>query len=241
LVKIANRAIGGDLSLNHGAVVELTAGELTGFWYYTTLAAAAKRSQYGTRLVLPKRLDKQAVALVRLDVVSEWLASLLDARKPEFAGFEDYAYHVAYGSHQLGELGGPNKLAVWRRGIKLRLHDPTSVKMFATDNGNADKPEVEAGVLRKWGQDFGEYNQPLAKPTEKRPDPKQNRVVSEDLADAYTIARLVWVEARIRAGKLGLDELASDKERQVFLRTTKAFPINVLGREWVVKTQIGKE
>jgi hypothetical protein len=89
-------------------------------------------------------------------------------------------------------------------------------------------------VCDRWGIDFSTFNQPKSKPTKKRPDPKQNRTTSEDLADAYSAAKLIWTEYQLRNGLIDLKDL-HEKEIQVFNRTTKSYPVNILGREWICK------
>lgn len=222
------RVIGLDLSLNHGAVVELTDGEMTWFSYYTDQAGSAGASRkHGHRVPIIKA-ERHQMAMARLAWIERWLDKVvLVARRPDFAGLEDYALRQEQGAHQLGEIGGTARLLMWFRGIRFRLHDPISVKMFTTWDGTAQKDLVEERVRERWGVEFGRYNQP---PSGRG---KPSRRTSEDLADAFAIAKLVEIEARIRAGTLRLDQLEHDKERQVFNRTTKTYPVSLLGREWI--------
>lgn len=220
---------GWDLSPAHGAAVEIEDGRLSWWAYYTPRAGVAARSKNGTRSPDPKKNDeRQAFHAMRLVWIRDWIANVALARSPDFVGLEDYALHAAYRAHQIGEIGGAAKTLLWDRGVPYRLHDPTSVKMFATHNGNATKDVVEDHVKSRWGVDFSEVN---ALPA--RTGAKQLRESSEDLADAFAIAKLVEVEQAIRTGKLRLDQLEHDKERQVFNRTTSVYPVSLLGREWI--------
>ncbi len=227
------RVVGCDLSLNHAALVTLTDGVLTDFRYYTDLASSAAASSRGTRLPSAKTKDRQVRMVQRLAFIHEFLSKhLTTPQKPHYVGLEDYAIRMEQGAHYLGEAGGLARLICWRLGVRLRLHDPTSVKMFTAHNGTAKKPAVEAAVKERWGVDFSALNPPKPKPTPKNPEPRQNRQTSEDLADAYAIAKLVWIEYLLRAG----DALTSDlhpKEIQVFNRVTKTYPLNLLSREWI--------
>lgn len=223
------KVLGLDCSLNHGAVVQLVDGELDKFWYWTTQAGSAKKHSLARRLVLPKTDDPNVLKHWRLAWIRDFLLEIIRKSRPDFAAVEDYAIRAEQGAHYLGEVGGLARLLLWQHGIKYRTHDPIAVKMFATHDGTADKALVEEACSERWGADFSEYNQPA--PANKAK--KQNRATSEDLCDAYVLARLTYVEAEIRAGRLQLTDLEHDKERQVFNRTTKHQPVNLLGREWL--------
>jgi hypothetical protein len=118
---------GWDLALNHSGYVELTNGELSNFWYITSLVGSANKSKHGFRLVLPKTNDKQLKSMVRLDFIENFIAEKLIARKPDYVGIEDYALGIDHGSHYMGEVGGIARMLCWKAGIPFRLHDPLSV------------------------------------------------------------------------------------------------------------------
>lgn len=227
------KVIGMDVSLNHSGFVELVDGELSNFWYITTVAASANRSkEHGYRLKLLKSKDKQAVSVARLaDVIAFVLNPVLKS-KPDFIALEDYAFGKERQAHQLGEIGGLVRLFCWSKGFKFRLYDPRSIKMFATHDGTAQKDLIERKVKERWNQDFSKFNQPIAKATKKRPFPKQQTQTSEDLADAFAIAKLVWLEVQLRKGNVLMNEL-HEKEIQIFNRTTKKNPVSLLGRDWI--------
>ncbi len=224
---------GWDLALNHGAVVELEDGDLKDFFYWTTKAgAAAKSVDHGRRLILSKSKEKQARAIDRLCWIEEFLVTYALSRLPDYIGIEDYAIRAEQGAHYMGEVGGVARLLCWKHGIRFRLHDPISVKMFATHDGTAQKDSVERAVLKRWGSDFSKFNQPRAKPTKKNKSPKQNRDTSEDLADAFSIAKIVHAEVLLRSGNAVMSDF-HEKEIKVFNRVTKTYPVNLLNREWI--------
>lgn len=223
------RAQGWDISLNHGAIVQLCDGELDGFWYYTDKAGSAARSKRGERLELPtptRQPDKHVRSAMRLDWVSHWIERVGLATAPGFAALEDYAIGADQGAHYLGEVGGQARRLLWSYGVRYRLHDPIAVKLFVAHDGTAQKDLIERCVFERWGADFSGCN---AKST---PRGKQSRQTSEDLADAYGLAQMAWTEYRLRKGLIALSSL-HEKEIQVFNRATKAFPVSVLGREWI--------
>lgn len=225
------RIIGFDLALNHGAAVELEDGKVSWFAYYTDIAGAAERSKQATRLVLPSSIkDRQARQMLRLAQIEHWVdKDVLVSRAPDFAGVEDYAIRAEQGAHYMGEAGGIVRILLWFRGIPFRLHDPISVKMYATTDGTAQKDAVERAMAERYPDaDFSKFNPPLNKRSGKI-----NRQTSEDLADAAAVAELVWVEVQLREGAITTADLDHPKRIQVFNRVTKTYPINILGREWI--------
>jgi len=231
---------GWDVSLNHGAIVELEDGELNDFWFWTTVASSTKKSDgHGSRLILLKTDDKHLKSVHRLCWIRDYLQRVPLARKPDYIGIEDYAIRVEQGAHYLGEGGGVARIACWDNNVRFRLHDPVTVKMFAAHDGTAQKDSVERAVKSRWKADFSQCNPPIATAKEgSKNSPKQNRTTSEDLADAYAIARMVHVEVLIRSGNMLMNQL-HPKEVQVFNRVTKTYPVNLLNREWVYKGDEG--
>lgn len=227
---------GWDISLNHGAVVELKDGELNDFFYWTTTASSANKSKNnGSRLKLLKTKDRQLLSIHRLSWIADFLSLQAISRRPDYIGLEDYAIRSEQGAHYLGEVGGLARLLCWNSGIRLRLHDPISIKMFTTHDGTAQKDSIERTVKERWGADFSDYNPPLSKPRKgNTKPPKQNRTTSEDLADAFAIAKMVHVEVLMRSGNILMNEL-HQKEIQVFNRVTKTYPVNLLNREWLFR------
>lgn len=67
---------GADISLNHGAIVQLRNGKLDNFWFYTDQAGSAARSkEHGFRIEVPsatKEPDRQVRSIIRLNWVGLW-------------------------------------------------------------------------------------------------------------------------------------------------------------------------
>jgi Holliday junction resolvasome RuvABC endonuclease subunit len=206
-------------------MVELTDGEMTDFRYFTDKAGTANKSKKrGSRInidAMKKAVgkDRHRWMMLRLDEAS---SHVLDwaSRNPDYVGLEDYAIRAEQGAHYLGEIGGLARMTAWRNNIPLRLHDPTSVKMFVCHDGTAPKDEMEQHVASRWGVDFSVVNS------------GKDRTSSEDLADAYSMARLTWVEVQLRRGIIALRSL-HEKEIRVFHRVTKTNPVCLLEREWI--------
>lgn len=223
------RVQGWDLSLGHLAVVQLVDGEMDALWYVAKTKASADRHPNAVRFVMPK-IDHAVAAMHRLEMLRRFLGFVLRKGAPDYVGVEDYALSRAQGSHQLGELGGLARMLLWKAGVPFRAYDPGSIKMFTTGRGDADKVEMAEAVSERWGVDFNQYDSPPSKKTKK-----QDKTTSEDLVDAYAIAKLTWTEYQLRSGVIALSSL-DEKTIQVFNRATRRHPVNILGRDWVEKT-----
>lgn len=124
----------------------------------------------------------------------------------------------------MGEVGGVVRLECARVGAGLRLHDPKTLKIFTSGNGNASKVEVVDDAVAKWGEWFDF----MAYPT----DVKEEGVRS-DMADAYALARMGLMERWVRGGEVGLVELP-EEERSIFTRITKTNPVGLAARTYAL-------
>lgn len=222
---------GYDLSLNHGAIVSLDErGSILRYGHFS-IAAQEVEDKHGFRLKIPSSIDPPGRALyrqafVRRFVLSELSALSTESDRTNFYGcVEDYAYAEKFQAHQLGEVVGIAKRELFREGLSLRLHEPGTVKAFATGNYQADK-EMMVSALEVY-EDLGHVK---GLPKNRRA-PKTDKLFSSftDIADAYFLARLVFTEHQLRLGKLQLEQLTQG-QRQIFLRTTKKYPVNILDR-----------
>lgn len=64
---------------------------------------------------------------------------------------EGAAYGAEFNAFILGELNGGIKTLLFTEGFKYELAQPTVVKKYATDSGNAQKTYVAGCVAKKWG------------------------------------------------------------------------------------------
>lgn len=208
---------GWDLSLNHAGICELTDGVLTNYWFICNKKSVVKGiGEHGIFLDYQSVEDPHVTGLNRLFAWKDTLNTFFKTHAPSYLAVEDYAFGQARGAYQMGEGGSIFRMIVRDHNILFRLLDPLSVKMYTTNNGLAKKDQMEKAVKEKYGQDFSEYR----------------KEVKEDLVDAFAIAKMCWVEYQLRTGLLPLSSL-TEKELQVFNRTTKAHPINILGRDWI--------
>lgn len=118
-----------------------------------------------TGTIKPKKLTGPE----RLLFIQAAIENMLDERDISLVAYEGYAMgRFAGRSFDLGELGGVLKTTIYRRKIPLLLVPPTSLKLFATGKGNADKDQVKVAMSQDRGQLF----------------------TSDDEADAYALYRM---------------------------------------------------
>lgn len=214
-----------DMAINHAALVVLNdKTDLVDVRFFTNKKTYAKK--YGQSLLA--ELDTEDAHLFDVNRLNEikqvlqvWMDLLLTSYMPCYVGLEDYALGMSRKAHQMGEVGGVARLALWESTIPFRLHDPSSVKIFATGKGNADKEEMKASYATTYATTIPvRFSTGLPRETE------------EDIFDALTLARMVMVEDQLRRQAVRLVDLPGNETR-VFQRVTGANPVNILGREWI--------
>jgi len=143
---------------------------------------------------------------------------------------EDYAYSSKSASlYQIGGWVEYIKHKLYNLLIPYRLIDPMSVKLFATNNGHADKNDIIFEVKHNWERiDFQNmiYKNKKIK--------KEELKYIEDLNDAYVLGRILYTELMLRKGEIILKDL-KEQEIKIFNRVTKTRPINILACDFVKK------
>lgn len=217
---------GADLSLNHGAVIELQEdGSLEWARYVIDTAKGAAGYAWGHGVSIPmkewRKVSLDYARMARLAwwaaVLSEWFAE----RDPLYVSIEDYADGAKSNAvYEIGEQGGIYRWLAWESHAALRLYDNGSVKKFAVHHGWAEADEVVGAVAERWWPAVREVASPQAR---------------QDLAAAFSVARLYWTEMQLRSGRMALEAL-HPKEIEIFNRVTKAHPTNLLSRDPLIKT-----
>ena len=221
---------GFDISAAHWAIVVIgeEGDEVVDVRYVTEGLAAAKAGQtrgrqWGTRYKKfegdPK--DTHLREMHRLHYHWAQFTNAFIDLDPDFGALEDYAYGDP--RVDLAEVTGLCKLHLWSRRIPFRLWSPKEVKMFAAHNGNANDEQMTEAVEERWGQNFASLNGGTKKKVDK------------DVIDAYVLARMCRAEWLILEGHITPKDLEHKKEIQIFLRTSKRMPTNVLGRSWTCR------
>lgn len=120
--------------------------------------------------MIPANLEIKTVkrGVERLLYIERLVMEEIERYKPSLVVLEGYAYNATNQAHQIGELGGVLRRALYLAKVNLKEIPPAKVKKFATGKGNAPKEQVMLAVLRRWGWPAGSTHE----------------------ADAYTLARM---------------------------------------------------
>lgn len=95
----------------------------------------------------------------RLAEISRAVLDVVRSLPADLVVLEGYSYASAQVAHQLGELGGVVRLALWSYAVPFIVVQPSSLKMYATGRGNAGKEEMLAAAIRRLGYDGHDHNQ----------------------------------------------------------------------------------
>lgn len=90
------------------------------------------------------------------------LENLLNTYTPDLVAFEGYALGFRGASNaifSLAEAGGALKLLIYDRDIAILSVPPSSLKLFATGKGNADKSKVGLALKEQVGVSFSSSDQ----------------------------------------------------------------------------------
>ncbi len=220
--------IGIDLALNHSGFVELDSDGCLS-WYQFVSDVPKHSKDYPLGVLMPhtkekgrdQGKDREQVNAERLAWWQLHLMHVMHDRKPKYVGIEDYAIEAQSNSaYQIGEVGGQARLAAFEVGAKVRLIDPTTVKMYSALNGAAAPETVDIAVREEFPETQIWNNLP--------------NLPRLDLTAAYVVARMVFVETKLRTGEMQLKDLPHEKQIAVFTRCTKANPVSLLGRDWIM-------
>jgi Holliday junction resolvasome RuvABC endonuclease subunit len=137
----------------------------------------------------------------------------------EYVAIENYAYGANTGSaYQIGEFVGCLKRELYNHGFKIRLYEPTTIKMFITGKGNSSKDIVIKSLLQnfhfvdKYFSKFEKYKY--------------------DLYDSYAIVRLLKKELDLKNNKnLRMTPL----EYKTFTKKHKKDKVTLLDKEFTCK------
>ncbi len=221
------RILGLDLSMNHAGAVILENETIPDLRFLTTNAEATTAFPHiSTRMIVPEYEDEYSGVLARLEIIRAWVRKTVEDLGPDRAILEDYALNAVHGAHQMGEIGGQGKLSLWHAEVPFRKIVPTSLKAFIAHHGRADKDMMAQAVQDRWGVNFSQYDHPNGRPTPIAPS------ISEDLVDAYSLARIGWYEVQLRNGLIRLTDL-HPKEIALFQKAKKG--LTILEQELISK------
>jgi Holliday junction resolvasome RuvABC endonuclease subunit len=132
----------------------------------------------------------------------------------DYIAQESYSYASKGAAiFEIAEMSGILKQKIWDFGIKHRLYEPTTIKMFATDNGHANKIEMYSVYMDlKNSFDLSQFPVPVK---------KDGVSPTSDIVDAHWIALLLLLELKIRRGIIQVKDLPTKKQRSIFLKPKK--------------------
>lgn len=149
----------------------------------------------------------------------------------DFVAIEGYAYQGKGDVFDIAEFTSLIKNSIYDLGIKMRIYDPNSIKMF-TVKGNADKLDMYE-AMKKYDKSATGFDLSLLPVVEEK-HRKKGVSPTSDIVDSYFIARLLWQELKLRKGLQRLKELPEETIR-VFNRVSEAYPTNILDQDFISK------
>jgi len=141
----------------------------------------------------------------------------------DYCAIEGYALAAKGKVFDIAEATMCTKLGIYEGHKALRIYEPSTIKLFATGNGNSAKVEMGDAYVK-----YEEKFKPdLSHLTPYKPP-------SEDLVDAYFCMKLLQTELKLRYGIVELRDLSLETIK-IFNRVTKANPENILVRNFIIK------
>jgi Holliday junction resolvasome RuvABC endonuclease subunit len=200
--------IGIDPSLNGTGIVVMENFKVLDYFFFTNIINNSKTKH---------AILNRETGIERLYIIQQWFYEFLNNYQPDYAAIENYAFGAKGNSvFQIGGLGEALRLCLYSSGIPYKEYEPARVKKYAIGKGNAEKSEMVVAALKD-GFDVSQYGKN-----------------GEDLADAYWIAQMLNNEIFMHKNKDYLETLNS-KRKEIFLETTKAFPIPLINRQFIRK------
>ena len=153
----------------------------------------------------------------------------------EYAAFEDYSLFGSGLTFQLAEFCSQIKFEAIRNGTKVRLIEPLTLKMFATNSGKAHKPEMfDAFVNEATSLDLSYLPQIQVHKKGKNAGNRNVNGISplSDIIDAFWLCELLKEELQIRKGTKQLSDLVPH-HTHILSRKTKANKIPIYQKDFI--------
>ena len=227
--------IGIDASLNHTGVVmiDYKSGNIVDLSYIAEKKQDL-RSKFNCAFFSKpsgknKSNNSENWAMLRYRLNKQWfsktLKKFMHKGRITHAIIEGYAYNAA--SRSVYETGGWGELIRYIllvSNIPYRVVEPMSLRSFSgayLEKSKEDKKYTMYKIAVK--------EQPIIK---NLPVNIQKMIgPGSDVADAYLTAKMLLCELRLRKGLIVLSQIP-EHERRVFLRVTKANPVNLLDHDF---------
>jgi crossover junction endodeoxyribonuclease RuvC len=135
----------------------------------------------GGKLVDSKQVNfPEDKGFTRLQYFGQSIRALLDQWSPDAVFIEGYAFANRFTLVKVVEFGTVIRTALHEGKHSWWSVQPSALKKFTTGKGNAKKPEMKAAVEAKWNF----------------------KSTSDDVVDAYALARFGWEVATSASPKL---------------------------------------
>lgn len=203
--------MGIDPSLDGTAITKFVGDEFKDYWFFTEVKKLAKNNKHA--IYIPQFKHQLEKLVWTIDRVTE----IIEENKPDYVAIEDYAFRAIGRVFHIGGYVEGIKMFLYRKGIPIRLYEPSRVKQFTTGSGNADKPAMVLEAYKKWNVDFSDCGQ-----------------YSNNVVDAYAINKLLVLELAIRNKEVNLED-CSKIIQNIFLSTTKKNKVPLIEREFIAK------
>lgn len=111
----------------------------------------------GTTIATPAGIEKIVTRKTgpdRLAYIRDRVLDIIDEFAPLVVFLEGYAFARPNQAHQIGELGGVLRVALWQAGHNVVEVAPAARAKWATGKGNASKDAVVSAVSARLGRSF---------------------------------------------------------------------------------------
>lgn len=224
------KTIGLDVSLNHLGMCCLDhSGELQHWAFLAdTKKFVTEDPDHGELYKAPSARSDHPRHFRRIEYFVDFVVSRLKQwweAEPQVICLEGYALDSKNTRlYETAEVTGAIKRECVQAGRRLRIHDPDTIKMFACNYGHATKEQIYTQFMDETG---------VSVPTTvlKEGGKKILSGPGTDVADAYFLARMGWMEHQLRTAQMKLQDLPPHLAK-IFTRETKAYPVNLLERPY---------
>jgi hypothetical protein len=229
--QMSEQYIGIDISLNHlGMCLVDNAGIFRDYAFLTdTKKFVTADPEKGILYRAPSARNDHPNHIRRIDRFLQFVTETIEHWSDFFDGSQSVSiegYALASKNTRLyesAELTGAIKRSIAKMGGRcIRIHDPDTLKLFAVGYGHASKEQMYQQFSKEAG---------VSIPTTLLKEGK-GKVLSgpgTDVADAYFLARMLWLEHDLRSGDVRLQDLPPHLHK-IYTRETKTYPVNLLER-----------
>lgn len=94
----------------------------------------------------------------RVEAIRQATRELILSHLPQLVVIEGYGYANAHSLAMLVEIGANIRNLCWQMGVPYIEVPPNSLKLYATESGNAKKDQMLLACYKRWGVEFKDDN-----------------------------------------------------------------------------------